>query len=227
MENKYLDLTHSLRSPFLTSASRAKKNKKKHKTTTKVLCLAGRSHAYEGIEMYILNFTARLMAALGIKIYIATNASGGSQPGMYEGCLMIITDHINFYKRNPLIDTQSSGFFFDENPDLSHLYSKRLAHFAHQSAKTISNDFKLFEGVYGATSGPSYETKLETTLFTKWNASCFGMSTIPETISAHSAGLEVFGMAFITNLAAGMKDEVLTHGAVITFFSPLFGLALI
>jgi purine-nucleoside phosphorylase len=79
----------------------------------RIICLAGRVHGYEGIsshhsslilgyEMYELNFTARLLALLGVKLLVATNAAGGSQPGMYPGCLMIITDHINFYRRNPL-----------------------------------------------------------------------------------------------------------------------------
>jgi purine-nucleoside phosphorylase len=67
-----------------------------------VLCMAGRTHGYEGKYMYELNFMARMLAYCGVKLLIATNASGGCLPGMLPGCLMIINDHINFYKRNPL-----------------------------------------------------------------------------------------------------------------------------
>ena len=77
--------------------------------------------------MYQLNFTARLLAILGVKLLIATNAAGGSQPGMYPGCLMIITDHINFYRRNPLADTASHDGLVPAHPSFAHLY--RYSHF--------------------------------------------------------------------------------------------------
>lgn len=178
----------------------------------KVFCLAGRSHSYEGRHMYELTFLTRVLKLAGCKLMISTNASGGAMEGMYPGCLMIINDHINFYKRNPLADTCEHPAFGEHHTDLTSIYSKRLADIAHSVAKKFN--IKLFEGVYGGTCGPTYETPSEVRAFSILGANCYGMSTMPETMATRSLGMESFAISLITNMASGLTKEVLTHSDV-------------
>lgn len=104
-------------------------------------------------------------------------------------------------------------------PHFSNLYSSRLAEVARTVAKTCN--LRLFEGIYGATSGPCYETPQEVKSFSLLGASAFGMSTIPETMAAKCMGMEVFAISLITNLAAGMTEQVLTHKDVYFLHSNL------
>lgn len=178
----------------------------------KIFCLAGRSHAYEGKNMYQLTFTARLMRALGCQILIATNASGGCGEGMVPGCLMVITDHINLFHRNPVAETFEDRALGVRRPDLSTLYSPRLREKALSTAEKLK--LKLFQGVYVSVCGPCYETPAEVQSGRALGGSAFGMSTIPEVVAARSVGMEVFAMSLITNLAAGMAAETITHSHV-------------
>eukprot|EP01097_Dermamoeba_algensis_P009893 TRINITY_DN7120_c0_g1_i1.p1 TRINITY_DN7120_c0_g1~~TRINITY_DN7120_c0_g1_i1.p1 ORF type:complete len:915 (-),score=187.32 TRINITY_DN7120_c0_g1_i1:51-2558(-) len=179
----------------------------------KVLCLAGRVHLYEGHEMFILTFMTRLVHQLGCSLLIATNAAGGSGPGMKEGSVMVITNHINMWRRNPLSDITGAEDLAPRIGDASEVYSKRLAKLAVEIGK--EKDFPIYEGIYGSTCGPNYETALEVRSLTKqFGVSAFGMSTVPETTLAGVLGMETFGLSLCTNLAAGICEETLTHEAV-------------
>eukprot|EP01114_Cavostelium_apophysatum_P004747 TRINITY_DN1509_c0_g1_i1.p1 TRINITY_DN1509_c0_g1~~TRINITY_DN1509_c0_g1_i1.p1 ORF type:complete len:846 (-),score=149.54 TRINITY_DN1509_c0_g1_i1:28-2565(-) len=178
----------------------------------RVICLAGRSHAYEGRHSYELTFFARVLKLVGCKLVISTNASGGAMEGMYPGCLMIIRDHINFYHRNPLADTCEFAPLGEHYVDMSSLYSERIADVARSTANKVG--IKLFEGVYGGTSGPTYETPAEVRAFTTLGASAFGMSTMPEAMAVKALKMESFAISLITNLASGLTKEVLTHADV-------------
>ena len=180
--------------------------------TKKLYCFSGRHHTYEGKPFWEVCFIVRLSAYLGCKAYVLTNASGGSQQGMYPGCFMLITDHLRFTFRDPLIDTTGDHRLGERYVDLSNCWSKRLSDEVRAVAKDIGCD--LFEGTYGWTQGPGYETRAEVLTAHRLGASCFGMSSVPEAIAAAALGMEVVGVSCITNLAAGLAEEVLEHDSV-------------
>ena len=187
-----------------------------------ILCLAGRTHAYEGYHMYQLTFMIRVMKHIGVELYITTNSSGGCQPGMTEGCIMATRDHINWFKRNPLYEVPELG---EMHVDMRRVYSSRLLTVARRTAK--AEHVQLFEGTAVTTSGPTYESFTEVKVGAKLGGSSFGMSLIPETMVAYSLGLEVFGCSMITNIAAGIDDSSmqLNHEDVIgvgSEFAPQF-----
>lgn len=128
------------------------------------------------------------------------------------GDLMVIKDHINFMFRNPLIGPNNNdlGVRF---PDMSEAYSKKLQQLSHEVA--AEQNFKLQEGVYAAVMGPSYETPAEIRMLRTIGADAVGMSTVPEVIAARHAGIEVLGFSCVTNMAAGILDQPLSHEEVI------------
>ena len=125
---------------------------------------------------------------------------------------MLLTDHINFMGKNPLRGP-NLDFLGPRFPDMSHCYSLRLRHMAKQTASTLG--ILLAEGVYCAFSGPSYETPEEVRMARKMGAQAVGMSTVPECIAAVHCGMEVLGISCITNAAAGVKDQSLSHQDII------------
>ncbi len=179
----------------------------------RVLMQRGRTHFYEGYGMDDVVFSTRLFALLGIKIMIATNASGAINPEFNAGDLVLITDHINMLGENPLRgpNLEQLGPRF---PDMSAAYSPRLRAIAIAAAHT--EQIALKQGVYLATLGPSYETPAEIGAFRTLGADLVGMSTVPEVIVANHAGIEVLGISCATNLAAGVNpDATLSHAEVI------------
>eukprot|EP01102_Stenamoeba_stenopodia_P012661 TRINITY_DN4023_c0_g1_i1.p1 TRINITY_DN4023_c0_g1~~TRINITY_DN4023_c0_g1_i1.p1 ORF type:complete len:654 (-),score=154.82 TRINITY_DN4023_c0_g1_i1:963-2849(-) len=177
-----------------------------------VFFLAGRVHAYEGYHMYQLSFSARLMAMLGVKVFMATNAAGGAIPGMWPGCIMRMTDHVNLFRRSILGDVFEHGKLGVAHIALDKLYSARIGAIAHKAAEAAG--IKLFEGVYGCVSGPCYETHSEVKYPNLLGVDAYGMSTIPECSAAAALGMEVFALSLITNLAAGISKETLSHSDV-------------
>ena len=177
----------------------------------KVLCMQGRFHFYEGYTMEQVVLPVRIMAKLGAKLLFVTNAAGGINSNFKPGTLMALSDHINGLGTNPLIGPNHDdlGTRF---PDMSEVYSKRLRVIAEESATGLPIHFA--EGVYLAVTGPSYETPSEIRAFRTIGADAVGMSTVPEAIVANHAGIEVCGISCITNLAAGMSDQPLTHEEV-------------
>lgn len=176
-----------------------------------VVMMKGRFHLYEGYNAQVITFPVRVMKALGVEKLIVTNAAGGVDVDFGPGELMIITDHINNMGTNPLIGPNDKEFG-DRFPDMSKPYSESLIKIAHSVA--AGQDFKLREGVYMANSGPSYETPAEVRLARILGAHAVGMSTVPEVIVARHSGIEVLGISCITNKAAGILDQPLSHEEV-------------
>ncbi len=177
-----------------------------------VAVMQGRVHAYEGYSSEQVTFPTRVLGLLGIKTLIATNAAGGIREGMKQGELVLISDHINFTGRNPVIGENDERFgtrFFD----MSEAYSKRLRTLAIETAKNSRMD--LAEGIYICVLGPSFETPAEIRAFRTMGADLVGMSTVQEVIAARQMGIEVLGISCVTNLAAGLQDEPLGHEEVI------------
>ncbi|HET7616648.1 MAG TPA: purine-nucleoside phosphorylase, partial [Bacillales bacterium] len=172
-----------------------------------VVAMQGRFHFYEGYSLKEVTFPVRVMKKLGIETMIVTNAAGGVNESFHPGDLMIIGDHINWLSANPLIgaNDEELGVRF---PDMSEPYSSKLRMIAKQAADEIGVPVR--EGVYLATSGPSYETPAEIRMMRKLGADAVGMSTVPEVISARHAGIEVLGISCIANAAAGILDVPLT-----------------
>jgi purine-nucleoside phosphorylase len=152
------------------------------------------------------------MKALGVKQVIVTNAAGGVNEAYEAGNLMIIQDQINNMGQNPLIgpndDTKGVRF-----PDMSNAYSERLRKLAREKAESLN--LTIQEGVYVGNTGPAYETPAEIRMLRVMGADAVGMSTVPEVIVARHAGLEVLGISCISNMAAGILPQPLSHDEVI------------
>jgi purine-nucleoside phosphorylase len=162
-----------------------------------VLIFQGRFHAYEGYSLLQVTFPVRVLAALGVKILMLTNAAGGLQPVFQSGDLMLIRDQINLLGDNPLVgeNIESWGPRF---PDMSRVYDRQLADLAVQTA--LEGGIRLREGVYVAVKGPSLETPAETRLLRLLGADAVGMSTVAEAIAAVHAGVRLLGLSVISNV---------------------------
>ncbi|GAA0296666.1 purine-nucleoside phosphorylase [Gracilibacillus halotolerans] len=178
----------------------------------KVVAMQGRFHFYEGYTMQEVTFPVRVMQYIGIKNLIVTNAAGGVNEEFSPGDLMIITDHINQMGDNPLIGRNDSalGVRF---PDMSNAYSTNLVTHALRCAEQLN--LKVKQGVYAANTGPAYETPAEVRMLRTLGADAVGMSTVPEVIVANHGGMDVLGISCISNMAAGILDEPLSHTEVI------------
>jgi purine-nucleoside phosphorylase len=182
-----------------------------HLGRTPVLVLSGRAHFYEGHEMERVTFATHTLAAFGITDLLLTNAAGGINKNFRPGDFMVLTDHINFMGANPLRGPHQKDL--PRFVDLTETYDKKLRELLFRAGK-ISR-LKLRRGVYLAVSGPSYETPAEIRAFAKLGADAVGMSTVPEAIVARQCGLRVAGISCITNLAAGISKENLSHTEVL------------
>lgn len=176
-----------------------------------VAVMQGRVHFYEGYEMSEVMFLSRVLGKLGIRKLIVTNAAGGVNTSYQAGDLMLISDHINFMGMNPLRgpNVEDLGVRF---PDMSEAYPEALRNIAKEVAGAM--DLKLQEGVYLALSGPTYETPAEIRAFRVLGADAVGMSTVPEVIAMSHMGIPVLGISCITNMAAGILKQKLTHQEV-------------
>ena len=176
-----------------------------------VVILSGRMHFYEGHEMPEVMHLSRVIARLGIKKLIVTNAAGGINASFKPGDLMLISDHINLMGVNPLRgpNVEELGVRF---PDMSEAYSESLRTLARDVASEIG--ITLQEGVYLALSGPTYETPAEIRAFRTLGADAVGMSTVPEVIAMAHMNIPVLGISCITNMAAGMLKQKLEHKEV-------------
>jgi purine-nucleoside phosphorylase len=176
-----------------------------------VLAMQGRVHYYEGYSLEEVTFPVRTFGLLGIKTLILTNAAGGINVQLTQGALMVITDHLNLMGVNPLRGPNDERFG-PRFPDMSTVYSPELQELVVEEAKAINLEVR--RGIYGALSGPSYETPAEIHLLRGLGADAVGMSTVPEAIVARHMGLEVLGISCITNMAAGISDEPINHEEV-------------
>lgn len=170
----------------------------------KVLVMAGRFHPYEGYPIHVIVFPIRVMAKLGVKRLIITNAAGAVNFYDNVGSLMLINDHINMSGMNPLIG-QNMEDFGSRFPDMSDTYTKRIR----ETIKTwaAKESILLNEGVYAMMSGPSFETPAEIRFLRTIGADAVGMSTVPEAITACHSGMEVVAFSCLTNPAAGVFSE--------------------
>lgn len=177
-----------------------------------VIAMQGRFHYYEGYTMEQVVLPIRVMQKLGVKTLIVTNAAGGINRDFQPGDLMIIKDHINFFGDHPLIgpnDDQIGPRF----PDMSQAYDPEYIQLALTIAKNL--DIPVQTGTYIGVSGPSYETPAEINMFQIFGADAVGMSTVPEVITARHAQMRVLGISCISNMAAGILAEPLSHDDVI------------
>jgi purine-nucleoside phosphorylase len=176
-----------------------------------VAVLSGRMHFYEGHDMTDVMLLSRVVGRLGIKKLIVTNAAGGVNTSYQAGDLMLISDHINLMGVNPLRgpNVDALGVRF---PDMTEAYPASLRQVAKDVAKEMN--LQLQEGVYLALSGPTYETPAEIRAFRVLGADAVGMSTVPEVIAMAHMGIPVLGISCITNMAAGVLNQKLTHQEV-------------
>ncbi len=175
-----------------------------------VIVMQGRIHFYEGYSLKEVTFPIRVMKKIGVQYLILTSAVGGikGKLPLKPGDIVLVKDHINLMGDNPL-----RGEHYDEFgerfPDMTDAYSQQLRDLAKSVAKKVK--IKVYEGVYLACRGPSYETPAEIQMFKKLGADVVGMSVVPEAIVAKQAGIKVLAISYISNLAAGISTKPLSH----------------
>ena len=179
---------------------------------TPVAVLSGRIHYYEGRPMADVVFPARVLARLGVKAVVLTNAAGGIRKGLRPGDLMLLSDHINLFGTNPLVG-ENEERLGQRFPDMSAVYDPEIRRIARATARKLR--IPLREGVYLGVHGPSYETPAEIRAFARLGADAVGMSTVPEAIALRHAGVRVAGISTITNMAAGILPKPLIHDEVL------------
>ncbi|WP_164668708.1 purine-nucleoside phosphorylase [Virgibacillus doumboii] len=177
-----------------------------------VIAMQGRFHYYEGYSMQQVTFPVRVMKELGIDSLIVTNAAGGINKAYDPGDLMIITDHINNMGDNPLLGPNNDQLG-ERFPDMSQVYEQVYINHAANCAEKLG--MSVQKGVYVGNTGPTYETPAEINMLRTFGGDAVGMSTVPEVIVAAHAGLRVLGISCISNMAAGILDQPLTHDEVI------------
>jgi purine-nucleoside phosphorylase len=177
-----------------------------------VLMLQGRFHYYEGHDLETVTFPIRVLQKLGVNAVILTAATGGIRTDLRPGNLVLLTDHLNLIGANPLrgLNDPQLGTRF---PDMTEVYSKCLRTIAKEEGKRVG--IELIPGVYACVSGPSYETPAEIKMLRTLGADVVGMSTVPEAIVARHAGMEVLGIALVSNAAAGVLGTPITHEEVL------------
>lgn len=191
---------------------------------TPVLVLSGRAHFYEGHPMERVTFAVRALAAFGVRDLLLTNAAGGINRRFRAGDFMVLTDHINLMGANPLrpsgggapppdLFATKASQPLNRFVDLTDTYDAGLRALLFRAGKKCN--LRLKRGVYLAVSGPSYETPAEIRAFARLGAAAVGMSTVPEAIVARQCGLNVAAVSCVTNAAAGISRQKLSHAEVL------------
>jgi len=183
-----------------------------HLGETEIIILQGRAHYYEGHSMAEITFPIRVLAEYGIESLLLTNAAGGINRKYQPGEFMAFKDHLNFMGDNPLRGPAHRGP--ERFVDLTQTYDPVLTKTLKLAARKAKA--KLHTGVYCAVSGPNYETPAEVHAYDKLGAGAVGMSTVPEAIVGRQCGLRVAGLSCITNAAAGLSGNALTHEEVLS-----------
>lgn len=177
----------------------------------RVLVQAGRLHVYEGHPADVAAMPVRLAVALGTESLLLTNAAGGVDRRLGPGRIMLIDDHLNLMWRSPLAGPVRGG---DERfPDMSAPYDAELQALAIEVAR--DEGIPLGRGTYAAVTGPAYETPAEVRMLARMGADAIGMSTVPEVTVARAAGMRVLALSLISNHAAGITPEPLSHEDVL------------
>jgi purine-nucleoside phosphorylase len=179
--------------------------------TVPVAAMQGRVHLYEGYSAQEVTFPIRVFGRMGIRAVILTNAAGGISRSYAQGALVLIRDHINLQGANPLVGANDDRFG-PRFPDMTHAYARNYRGVAREEAQRLG--ITLHEGVYAALLGPSYETPAEIEYLHRIGADLVGMSTAAEVIAARHMGISVLAISCVTNMAAGILDQPLSHAEV-------------
>ena len=177
-----------------------------------VVAMAGRVHLYEGYTAAQVTFGVRVLGSLGVRSIVFTNAAGGINLALERGGLVLLSDHINLQGSNPLVGPNDDRLG-PRFPDMSEAYSRSLRALAHEVGSEIG--VRLAEGVYAAVLGPSYETPAEIRYLRTIGADLVGMSTVPEAIVANHMGMRALGISCVTNMAAGILPQKISHAEVL------------
>jgi purine-nucleoside phosphorylase len=177
-----------------------------------VAAMQGRVHLYEGYSAKEITFPIRVFGRMGVRALILTNAAGGINLEYQQGALVVITDHINLQGHNPLVGPNDEHFG-QRFPDMTRAYWKPYREIALRAARRLGKT--MHQGVYAGLLGPSYETPAEIRYLRAIGADLVGMSTVPEVIVARHMGIKVLAISCVTNMAAGISDEVLSHEDVL------------
>lgn len=177
----------------------------------RVFMMQGRFHGYEGYDLKDVTMYVRVMKLLGVESLIVTNAAGCVNLDWKSGDLMIISDYINFSGKNPLTG-ENLDEFGPRFPSMSSVYDSKLRELCHSEAEKLG--ITIREGVYMWMNGPCYETPAEIRMVRVLGADAVGMSTVPESIVAVHSGMRVLGISCLTNMAAGILDQPLSHKEV-------------
>ncbi len=176
-----------------------------------VAAMQGRVHLYEGYSAHEVAFPMRVFGRMGIRAVILTNAAGGINLNYQQGALVLVSDHINLQGANPLVGANDNRFGV-RFPDMSQAYARVYRAMALDEAAKLG--MTLHEGVYAALLGPSYETPAEIAYLRTIGADLVGMSTVAEVIAARHMGMKVLAISCVTNMAAGILDQPLSHEEV-------------
>ena len=176
-----------------------------------VAAMQGRAHLYEGYSAQEVTFPIRVFGRMGIRAVILTNAAGGINLGYSQGALVLIRDHINLQGSNPLVGPNDDRFGV-RFPDMSQAYARDYRQVAREEAGKLQIPFH--EGVYAGLQGPSYETPAEIEYLRRIGADLVGMSTVAEVIAARHLDIKVLAISCVTNMAAGILDQSLSHAEV-------------
>ena len=174
--------------------------------------MQGRVHYYEGNTFAEVAFPLRVLHRIGVKSVVLTNAAGGINPAYGRGALVAIRDHINLMGGSPLIGPNDDRLG-PRFPDMTYAYDVEYRQFAQEAAKTAG--IELHEGIYAAMHGPSFETPAEIQMLARLGADLVGMSTVPEVIAARHMNMRVLAISCVTNMAAGLTGETLSHQEVL------------
>lgn len=177
-----------------------------------VAAMQGRVHLYEGYSAQQVAFPMRVFSRMGIKAVALTNAAGGVNPGYSQGALVAVRDHINLQGQNPLVGANDERFG-PRFPDMTDAYDAACRRVAGEEARRLG--IELFQGIYAALLGPSYETPAEIRYLRTIGADLVGMSTVPEVIAAHHLQMRVLAISCVTNMAAGMSGDKISHEEVL------------
>lgn len=177
-----------------------------------VAAMQGRVHMYEGYSAQEVAFPMRVLGRMGIKAAILTNAAGGINLEHKQGCLVLLSDHINLQGRNPLVGPNDERFG-PRFPDMTRAHHKPYRQAALEEARRLG--ITCFEGVYAALLGPNYETPAEIRFLRTIGADVVGMSTVAEVIAARQMGIKVLAISCVTNMAAGILDKPINHEEVL------------
>ena len=205
----YVEIPHFPQSTAIGHAGRLVIGKLKE---TPLAAMQGRVHLYEGYSPQQVAFPVRVFARMGIAAVVLTNAAGGINPEYARGSLVVLRDHINLQGSNPLVGGNDDriGVRF---PDMTDAYTPAFRQFVLEEADRLGGG--LYEGVYAAMLGPSYETPAEIRFLRTIGADLVGMSTVPEVIAARHAGLAVLAISCVTNMAAGLSGQEINHQEVL------------